>query len=55
MQEMWVGKIPWKRKWQPASAFFPRKFCGRGAWWATVHGIAKVGHDYMTEHTCMSV
>ena len=21
----------------------------RGAWWATVHGVARVGHDLMTE------
>ena len=23
----------------------------RGAWWATVHGITKVGHDWATKHT----
>ena len=22
----WVGKIPWKRKWQPTPVFLPRKF-----------------------------
>ena len=22
----------------------------RGAWWATVHGVTKVGHDGATEH-----
>ena len=21
----------------------------RGAWWATVHGVARVGHDLVTE------
>ena len=21
----WVGKIPWKRKWQPTQVFFPGK------------------------------
>jgi len=21
----------------------------RGPWWATVHGVARVGHDLMTE------
>ena len=21
----WVGKIPWKRKWQPTPVFLPRK------------------------------
>ena len=37
----WVGKIPWKRKWQPALAFLPENPMYRGAWWATVHGVAK--------------
>ena len=23
---VWVGKIPWSRKWQPASVFLPGKF-----------------------------
>ena len=23
----------------------------RGAWQATVHGVARVGHDWATEHT----
>ena len=22
----WVGKIPWKRKWQPTLVFLPREF-----------------------------
>ena len=22
----WVGKIPWRRKWQPTPVFLPRKF-----------------------------
>ena len=25
----WVGKIPWKRKWQPTPVLFPGKFHGR--------------------------
>ena len=33
MQEMqfhpWVGKIPWKMKWQPAPVFLPEKFLGQ--------------------------
>jgi len=24
-----VGKIPWRRKWQPASIFLPREFHGQ--------------------------
>ena len=25
----WIGKIPWKRKWQPTPVFLPRKFHGQ--------------------------
>ena len=31
------GKIPWRREWQPT----PENSMDRGAWWATVHGVAK--------------
>ena len=34
----WVGKIPWRRGWQP---ILPRDSMDRGAWLATVHGVAK--------------
>ena len=34
----WVGKIPWRKKWQPTLVFCLQKFMGRGALWATVHG-----------------
>ena len=27
--EPWVGKIPWRRKWQPAPIFLPGKFHGQ--------------------------
>ena len=44
----WIRKIPWSRKWQPSPIFFffLQYSClgnsmDRGAWWATVHGIAK--------------
>ena len=36
----WVGKIPWRRKWPPTPVFLPCPM-DRGAWQATVHGIAK--------------
>ena len=28
-QEMWVKKIPWRRKWQPARVFLPGKSHGQ--------------------------
>ena len=36
----WVGKIPWRRAWQPTPVFLPGEF-HRGAWWATVYGVTK--------------
>ena len=38
----WVGKIPWKRKWQPTPVYscLENSMEG-GAWWATVHQVAK--------------
>ena len=29
--DFWVGKIPWRRKWQPIPVFLPGKFMDRGA------------------------
>ena len=37
----WVGKVLWRRAWQPIPLFLPGGSYGRGAWWATVHGVAK--------------
>ena len=34
----WVGKILWRRKWQPAPVFLPGE---KGAWQATVYRVAK--------------
>ena len=35
-----VGKIPWRRNWQPTPVLLPGKFHG-GSWWATVHKVTK--------------
>ena len=37
----WVGKIPWRRAWQPTPVFLPGESMKREAWWAIVHGMAK--------------
>ena len=37
----WVGKIPWRRAWQPVPVFLPGSDMDRGAWRATVHRIVK--------------
>ena len=36
----WVGKIPWKRGWQPTPVAMENPI-DRGAWQATDHGVAK--------------
>ena len=38
----WVRNVPWRRAWQPTPVFLPGESHGqRGAWWATVHGVAE--------------
>ena len=42
----WVGKIPWRRKWQPTCQ---ENSLNKGAWWAIVHGSQKVrAHTHPT-------
>ena len=46
MRETWVrslvGKIPWRRVWQPTPVFLPGESpWTRGAWWVTVHKVTK--------------
>ena len=42
----WGRKIPWRREWLPSSTFWvisgniPENAMDRGAWLATVHGVA---------------
>ena len=36
----WVGKIPWRRKWQPTPVLLPRKFHG----WRSLVGYNPWGH-----------
>ena len=31
----WVGKVPWRRAWQPTPVFLPENPTDRGACWAT--------------------
>ena len=37
----WVGKIPWRRAWQPVPVFLPGDAMDREAWQATLHSVAK--------------
>ena len=44
----WVGKIPWRRKWQPTPVFLPREFHGH----RNMAGYSSWGRKEldMTEH-----
>ena len=37
----WVGKILWRRVWQPIPAFCLENLTYRGTWWATVHRVTQ--------------
>ena len=47
----WLGKIPWRRKWQPTPAFLPRESQGR----RSLAGSSPRGHTEsdMTKQLCM--
>ena len=37
----WVGKVPWRRAWQPFHFFFAWRIPWIGVWRASVHRVAK--------------
>ena len=39
--DSWVGKIPWRIKWNPLQYSCLENPMDRGAWQATVHGVSK--------------
>ena len=41
--------MSWRREWQPTLVFLPENPMDRGAWWATVLGSQRIGHDLMTK------
>ena len=49
----WVGKIPWRRAWQPTPVFLPGESHGQGTWQATVHGVTKSQTRLRLRHTYM--
>ena len=48
----WVGKIPWRRAWQPTSVFLPGKFHGQRslAGYSQSMLSQRVGHSEAAEH-----
>ena len=48
-QDRWVGKIPWRRKWQPTPVFLPGKCQKPGR--LQFMGSQRVGHNWAIEHS----
>ena len=46
----WVGKIPWRRKWQPLQYSCLENPMDREAWWVLVHGVTE---NQTQQHTCV--
>ena len=46
----WVGRIPWRRKWQPVPAFLPGE--SHGQWSLASYSPWGCKESNMTEHTC---
>ena len=46
----WVGKLPWRREWQPTPVFLPGEFHGQRA----LIGYSPLGHKELdtTGHAC---
>ena len=53
----WVGKIPWKRTWQPTQYSCLENPMDRGTWWATVYRVVKswTRLKWLSMHTCIGV
>ena len=52
----WVRSLGWEDPLEKEMATQFQYFClgnsmDREAWWATVHGLQSVGHDWVTDHT----
>ena len=51
-----AGRSPGEENGKPLQYFCLENPMDRGAWWATVHGILRVGHDLATKpQHCLSV
>ena len=47
-----VGRIPWRRKWQPTPVFSPGQFHRqRNLVGYSPNGLQRVGHDWVTDHS----
>ena len=46
----WIGKTPWRRKWQPTTAFLPGKFLGQWSLMGYSPRVTK-SQTQLSEHT----
>ena len=46
-----LGRSPGGRHGNPLQYTGLENPMVRGAWWATVHGVQRVGHDWVTDHS----
>ena len=46
----WLGKIPWRRKWQPTPVLLLENPMDGGGWWSAVDGVAK-SQTLLSTHT----
>ena len=47
----WVGKIPWRKKWQPTPVFLPGKSHGQRSLARYSPWSRRAGHDIVTKQT----
>ena len=47
-----LGRLPWKRKWQPIPVFCLENSINRGAWRAALRGVAKSRTRLSDKHLC---
>ena len=47
----WVGKIPWRRAWQPTPVFLPGASYGRQSLTGSLHRVAELSTTEATWHT----
>jgi len=53
ISDLWVGKMPWRRKWQPTPVFLPGKSHGRNSPWGCKE--LDTSEQLMHYHTEISV
>ena len=49
----WVGKITWRRAWQPTPVLLPGESHEHRSWWATVHRVTK-NQTQLKQHSTRS-